>query len=102
MSDIFRHVYRREFAKSFPCHTSKQPPRFAGFWPKLSACNSFHCHRSAKPICNSFVCHTSEKQGVGWIIVNHSSRAWLPEAAATAGGGGGPRSLCGCGGCRGL
>ena len=45
--DIYLFVnYTLRNTNPFPCHRSTPIPRFAGFWPKSSASNSFSCHSS--------------------------------------------------------
>lgn len=50
-------------SKSFRIRTCKQTPRFARFWPKLSARNSFRFHTCKKLVCKPFRMHTYKKPG---------------------------------------
>ena len=51
--------------KSFRMRTYEQTPRFARFWPKLSARNSFRIRTYKNCVCNSFRMRTYEKVGRG-------------------------------------
>jgi len=48
-------------AKSFGIRTCRQTPRFARFWPKSPACNSFRMRTCRLRPCNPFRLRTCEK-----------------------------------------
>jgi len=52
-------------AISFRTNTYSRSPRFAVFWPKLSARNSFRCNTYRLSACNSFIRNTYKKGGGG-------------------------------------
>lgn len=67
-----------DWSKSFRIRTCKETPRFARFWPKLSARNSFRFHTCKKLVCKPFRMHTYKKAG-GHTLAIPSPFAFSPR-----------------------